>query len=114
MSDAPASLKETHAHHVLDARLGLGQQADFPLSATEHRQDVEACSHERTTCCIVPPGHVGVDTGQPTQDVQDEALAVLSGPTALRFLTESVQQFLVKLQEMEHGEALDPGEKQDN
>lgn len=69
MSDAPTGLKETHPHDVLDARLGLGQQAGFPLSATKHSQDVEDCCDERTTCCTVPPGHVGVDTSQPTQDV---------------------------------------------
>lgn len=51
MSDAPTSLKETHPHDVLDARLGLGQQAGFPFSATKHSQDVEDCSHGRTTCC---------------------------------------------------------------
>lgn len=51
----------------------------------------------RTACCTVPPGHIGVDASQPAQNVQDEALGVFSGRTALRFLTESVQQFLVKL-----------------
>lgn len=91
----------------------LASRPAFP-SLQLHTARMWRTAQVRTTCCTVPPGHVGVDTSQPTQDVQDEALGVLSGGAALRFLTESVQQFLVKLQEMEHSEALDPGDKQDH
>lgn len=34
---------------------------------------------------------------------------MFSGWTALRLLTESVQQFLMEIQKMEHSKALDPG-----
>lgn len=91
----------------------LASRPAFP-SLQLHTARMWRTVHEGTRCCTVPPGHVGVDPSQPAQDVQDEALGVFSGRSALRLLTESVQQFLVELQEMEHSEALDPGDKQDH
>lgn len=37
---------------------------------------------------------------------------MFSGWTALRSLTESIQQFLMEVQKMEHGKALDPARTQ--
>jgi len=57
---------------------------------------------------VPPAGSVGENSSQPAQGVQDEALSVLAGRAHVCPPTQSVQQLLVEVWELQHSAALDP------